>query len=642
MVLSETLLRLANDDLPALVYFDCILRESVKAFLAETERLPRRTLFYSVKAAAFPFLLHALRRHGVTGFDASSPMEGAYIRSIVGFDVPIVVTAPSVTEEDVAILRSIRPARVHADSIASLNVLLPHAAELPIGLRVNPGVGDSAVASTATGTPQCRLGVPVDSLPDCLDMCEHAGVRNISLHYHIACNADSFSAHADALSRLSVVIESHGRPAPRIHCLDLGGGLRPPVWNFETDELERADRSSSVASLAKEIGRFLLRTRGLTSPDLTIWLEPGDALVCAAAVLIARVSERRTSPDGTPYVIVNTNINHFPNLMLDGEQPRLAWPPSTDEGNDSIIAGNSCLADDMLGRVHTSIPFERVAFDARGGYEFSRMTFFNGRPRPSVFFHHENGQLTCERRDTLDDLHRFWSPSDSSDHGAIHPPLSTWFVLNDGPASHYSGLKDAETSFPESLARTLIASFTRPGDIVMDPFAGFGTTAVAAAAMRRIGIGIELNPERQELASKRVRPPHRVILANCNDVQSLGIGTVDMVLTSPPHWQARGDALQAYAAPPVSYCWYLDQFAATLNRINAVVRPQGTVVLVVHNIAASGDKPAKPLAWDLGRIASEQLWFVRDWIACTPWQEIDAAEFGNHAHCLIFSKRDTT
>jgi hypothetical protein len=473
-------------------------------------------------------------------------------------------------------------------------------------------------------------------------MLARAGARDIALHFHIVCNADSFSVHADALSRLSAVIETHRGPAPRIACLNIGGGLRPPLWNFNKNELVCMDRSPSATALANAVDRFLSQTRRLLSSEFTVCLEPGDALVCAAAVLIARVVERRTSPDGTQYAIVNTNINHFPTLMLDGEQPRIAWPPATDHGTEVIVAGNSCLPDDRIARLRTSVPFERVAFDARGGYEFSRMTFFNGRLRPTVFFRHGDGQLTCEKRDTLDDLHRFWSPHGPLEHGAARPPQNTWFVLNDGRASHYSGVKDADISFPESLARTLIASFTVRGDVVLDPFAGFGTTVVVAAEMGRIGIGIELNPERQKRAATRLRPPSRVILADCNEVLALGVGPVHMVLTSPPHWQANGDAMRAYAAPPVAYQQYLDQFAATLRRINAVVRPFGTVVLVVHNIAASGEEPAKPLAWDLGRIAAEQLWFVKEWIACTTWQEIDAAEFGNHAHCLIFTKRATT
>ncbi|PZR93895.1 MAG: DNA methylase, partial [Hyphomicrobiales bacterium] len=42
------------------------------------------------------------------------------------------------------------------------------------------------------------------------------------------------------------------------------------------------------------------------------------------------------------------------------------------------------------------------------------------------------------------------------------------------------------------ILRPLIHAFSKPGDIVLDPFAGSGSTAVAAALSGRRYIGIEL------------------------------------------------------------------------------------------------------------------------------------------------------
>jgi DNA modification methylase len=49
----------------------------------------------------------------------------------------------------------------------------------------------------------------------------------------------------------------------------------------------------------------------------------------------------------------------------------------------------------------------------------------------------------------------------------------------------------------------LITLFSRPGDTVLDPFVGSGTTVVAAKQLQRIGIGIEREPEYAEIASAR-------------------------------------------------------------------------------------------------------------------------------------------
>ena len=49
-------------------------------------------------------------------------------------------------------------------------------------------------------------------------------------------------------------------------------------------------------------------------------------------------------------------------------------------------------------------------------------------------------------------------------------------------------------SFPPSLAHALICRFSRPGDVVADPFAGRGTVPLEARIEGRIGIGGDLNP----------------------------------------------------------------------------------------------------------------------------------------------------
>ncbi len=54
---------------------------------------------------------------------------------------------------------------------------------------------------------------------------------------------------------------------------------------------------------------------------------------------------------------------------------------------------------------------------------------------------------------------------------------------------------DHGATFPEKLAARLITLYSRPGDLVLDPFVGTGTTLEACLATGRNGIGIELNEE---------------------------------------------------------------------------------------------------------------------------------------------------
>ncbi|HEI9785123.1 DNA methylase [Serratia marcescens] len=56
----------------------------------------------------------------------------------------------------------------------------------------------------------------------------------------------------------------------------------------------------------------------------------------------------------------------------------------------------------------------------------------------------------------------------------------------------YTGNRHHPTEKPVSVLQPLIESFTEPGAIVLDPFAGSGSTCVAAALAGRRYIGIEL------------------------------------------------------------------------------------------------------------------------------------------------------
>ena len=59
--------------------------------------------------------------------------------------------------------------------------------------------------------------------------------------------------------------------------------------------------------------------------------------------------------------------------------------------------------------------------------------------------------------------------------------------------------------FPISLPTWFIELFTLPGDTVLDPFLGSGTTAVAALSLGRKAIGVELNREYHRLAYDRIQ-----------------------------------------------------------------------------------------------------------------------------------------
>lgn len=60
-------------------------------------------------------------------------------------------------------------------------------------------------------------------------------------------------------------------------------------------------------------------------------------------------------------------------------------------------------------------------------------------------------------------------------------------------------------AFPRELARRCILLGSRPGDVILDPFSGSGTTGVAATELQRKAVLIELNPHYAEQSMARLR-----------------------------------------------------------------------------------------------------------------------------------------
>jgi site-specific DNA-methyltransferase (adenine-specific) len=64
--------------------------------------------------------------------------------------------------------------------------------------------------------------------------------------------------------------------------------------------------------------------------------------------------------------------------------------------------------------------------------------------------------------------------------------------------------KEHQASFPLSLIYPLIWTTSKENDIVMDPFMGSGTTAVAAKEIKRNYIGFEINSDFCKIAEERI------------------------------------------------------------------------------------------------------------------------------------------
>ncbi|MDP2896082.1 MAG: DNA methyltransferase [bacterium] len=123
---------------------------------------------------------------------------------------------------------------------------------------------------------------------------------------------------------------------------------------------------------------------------------------------------------------------------------------------------------------------------------------------------------------------------------------SVWFQKGLGaahPHAKYERLHPAPFSF-QDVAR-LIQFFTRPGELVLDPFSGVGSTMKACAITGRRGKAIELSEHWMSLAKRRLdeevsagaAAKFEWITADAREaLRQMPDGAFDFVVTSPPYW----------------------------------------------------------------------------------------------------------
>jgi DNA modification methylase len=163
--------------------------------------------------------------------------------------------------------------------------------------------------------------------------------------------------------------------------------------------------------------------------------------------------------------------------------------------------------------------------------------------------------------------------------------------------------------FTEALAASVIGHASRPGDLVLDPFAGYGTAVAVAARMGRRAIGIELVPEHLHIAQRRVGEGATLILGDARELSRLVAEPVDLVLTSPPYMAGADhpeNPLTGYATGDGDYATYLRELGSVFEQAATVLRPGGRLVVNVANVVGR-DGTVTPLVEDMTAVIDPHI-----------------------------------
>jgi len=210
------------------------------------------------------------------------------------------------------------------------------------------------------------------------------------------------------------------------------------------------------------------------------------------------------------------------------------------------------------------------------------------------------------------------------------------------PAGHAD-----EVRTPDVLVERFLREYTDPGDRVLDPFAGFGTTRLAAERLGRVPVGVEYEADRVAAIRDRLGDDHGGEIRHGSALELGGswFPPCDYCFTSPPFMTHSIDLnpFENYEGES-TYTDYLDDIEAAFRGVASAMAPGGTVVVDVVNVR-EGDH-VTPLAFDVADRVSEVLRF--DGETVIEWEgsgyEDTPGRYGygfDHSYGLVFEKESS-
>jgi DNA modification methylase len=214
--------------------------------------------------------------------------------------------------------------------------------------------------------------------------------------------------------------------------------------------------------------------------------------------------------------------------------------------------------------------------------------------------------------------------------------MRTYLTLERAEHVRPSGIE--RDTFPPSLVEAFVRRYVISGELVLDPFAGFGTTLVTCEALGRRSVGIEFLQDRVEFIRGRIGPNATIVHGDSRRIDELGLETAHMLMTSPPY-MCRGDTedpLQGYTVAGAGYDAYLAGIQDIFRRVRSVLVDDAPCIVNVSNINRWDGLTL--LAWDVARVVSEVMHLEQEVVVC--WDDDDHVFGYDHEYCLIFRNRD--
>lgn len=240
------------------------------------------------------------------------------------------------------------------------------------GIRINPECSTGSHAIYDPCSPGSRLGVTVKNFcPELL-----GGING--LHFHTLCEQG-----ADALiTTVNAVEEKFGQWLYGMKWLNIGGGHHITRDGYDID------------ALVECIGYLQNKY------NLTIYIEPGEAVVLNTGFLVASVLDI-VDNDISAAILDTSAACHMPDVIEMPYRPDIIGSSNpNDKAFSYRLGGPTCLAGDIIGDYSFDKPLhkgDRLVFCDMAHYSMVKNNMFNGMNLPSIVIKHQDGDCDIVR-----------------------------------------------------------------------------------------------------------------------------------------------------------------------------------------------------------------------------------------------------
>ena len=151
-------------------------------------------------------------------------------------------------------------------------------------------------------------------------------------------------------------------------------------------------------------------------------------------------------------------------------------------------------------------------------------------------------------------------------------------------------------NWPPQVASNLIRLYSKPGDIVLDPMAGGGTTPAECKLLGRNSVSMDINPDAASIILDRLdfeipddKTNHKVYIGDARNMDLIDDNSIDMIATHPPYANiihyaplVRGD-LSALT----DYSVFFEEFRKVIHEMMRVLKEGGYCAVMIGDTHSS-------------------------------------------------------